>query len=250
MPIHTLIFDLDGTAIPSRPDGMPSAKVIEAVKKAKNFCQVAVATGRPYELTKNIIAALTIEDLCILDGGAHIFSVQKNDYVHTQEIDQPDLQALLAQLPQLASYEIADTRNLNRVKLSDYQTPESTPLACIFETDETVAKQIITLTQNNPNLTAHRVASWKNGVYDVHITHRLATKKHAMQKLLELLQVDPAEVMVVGDGGNDLPLFELAGLKVAMGNADPLLKAQADWIAPSIDEDGLAVAIEKFILLN
>lgn len=54
--------------------------------------------------------------------------------------------------------------------------------------------------------------------------------------------------MVVGDGGNDLPLFELAGFKVAMGNAEEVLKKQADWIAPSVDEDGLAVAIKKFIL--
>ena len=54
--------------------------------------------------------------------------------------------------------------------------------------------------------------------------------------------------MVVGDGNNDLPLFELAGWKVAMGNGADVLKEAADWIAPSVDEDGLAVAIERFIL--
>lgn len=247
MPIRALIFDLDGTAIPSQVDGMPSAKIIEAVKKAKTFCHVAIATGRPYELTENIVKALEIEDFCILNGGAHIYSLKNSDYVHAQEVDRETLTKLVEQLQDLADYEIADSRNLNRVKLSDYKAPESAPLACVFSTNESVAQKIIGLAQSNPLLTAHRVSSWQAGTFDVHITHKLATKKHAMQKLLELLQAEPSQVMVVGDGGNDLPLFELAGIKVAMGNADPLLKAEADWIAPSIDEDGLAAAIEKFI---
>jgi len=57
-----------------------------------------------------------------------------------------------------------------------------------------------------------------------------------------------AHTMVVGDSGNDLPLFERAGLKIAMGNGTKELKKRADWIAPTQEEDGLAVAIRKYIL--
>jgi hydroxymethylpyrimidine pyrophosphatase-like HAD family hydrolase len=53
----------------------------------------------------------------------------------------------------------------------------------------------------------------------------------------------------VGDGYNDFPLLEACGLKVAMGNALEDLKGIADYIAPSVDEDGVANVIEKFILI-
>jgi hydroxymethylpyrimidine pyrophosphatase-like HAD family hydrolase len=52
----------------------------------------------------------------------------------------------------------------------------------------------------------------------------------------------------VGDGHNDLPLFEACGFRVAMGNADEELKKLADYIAPSVEDDGIVDVIEKFIL--
>ena len=109
-------------------------------------------------------------------------------------------------------------------------------------------EEIVNIVKETSGLVAHAMGSWTPGTYDVHITHELATKKHALQSLLARLNVDHNNVMVVGDGGNDIPLFELAGLKVAMGNGADALKNKADWVAPSVDEDGLAVAIEKYIL--
>lgn len=52
----------------------------------------------------------------------------------------------------------------------------------------------------------------------------------------------------VGDGYNDFPLLMSCGLKIAMGNAIEELKDIADYIAPSVDEDGLAKVIDKYYL--
>ena len=52
----------------------------------------------------------------------------------------------------------------------------------------------------------------------------------------------------MGDGYNDFPLLMASGLKIAMGNAVPELKEIADFVAPTVEEDGVAVIIEKFIL--
>ena len=52
----------------------------------------------------------------------------------------------------------------------------------------------------------------------------------------------------VGDARNDAPLLNVCGLKVAMGNADDKLKKIAHYIAPSVDEDGVAHVVERFIL--
>ncbi|HXS15232.1 MAG TPA: HAD hydrolase family protein, partial [Candidatus Saccharimonadales bacterium] len=60
--------------------------------------------------------------------------------------------------------------------------------------------------------------------------------------------ISTEEIIGIGDGHNDFPLLMACGLKVAMGNAVDDLKAIADYIAPSVDEDGVADVIEKFIL--
>lgn len=75
-------------------------------------------------------------------------------------------------------------------------------------------------------------------------------KGQALRQLCAMLQIDPERVLAVGDNDNDIPLLQAAGYGVAMGNASPGLKAVADWIAPSIEEDGAAVALEKFVLLG
>ena len=53
-----------------------------------------------------------------------------------------------------------------------------------------------------------------------------------------------------GDGYNDLPMIEFAGLGVAMGNAVDEVKAAANYVTATNDEDGIAQVIEKFILNN
>ncbi|MEH2196467.1 MAG: Cof-type HAD-IIB family hydrolase [Nostoc sp.] len=64
----------------------------------------------------------------------------------------------------------------------------------------------------------------------------------------ELLGLQIANVMAIGDNFNDLEMLESVGLGVAMGNAPAGVQAIARWVAPSVEEDGAAVAIEKFLL--
>lgn len=73
-------------------------------------------------------------------------------------------------------------------------------------------------------------------------------KGQALRQLCTLLQVDLQRVLAIGDNDNDIPLLQAAGYGVAMGNATSGLKAVADWIAPSIEEDGAAVALEQLLL--
>lgn len=64
----------------------------------------------------------------------------------------------------------------------------------------------------------------------------------------ELLGLQIANVMAIGDNFNDVEMLEYAGIGIAMGNAPPEVQAIAQWVAPSVDHDGAAVAIEKFLL--
>ncbi len=64
----------------------------------------------------------------------------------------------------------------------------------------------------------------------------------------ELLDIEPENILAIGDNYNDVEMIAYAGIGVAMGNAPADVQAIANWIAPDVDADGVAVAIEKFIL--
>ncbi|MBE9186221.1 HAD family phosphatase [Microcoleus sp. LEGE 07076] len=80
-------------------------------------------------------------------------------------------------------------------------------------------------------------------------THPLASKGDGVKYLAEeLLGLQPAQVMAIGDNFNDVEMISYAGVGVAMGNAPDGVKIGADWVAPDVEEDGVAAAIEQFVL--
>ncbi|MDH7485041.1 MAG: Cof-type HAD-IIB family hydrolase [Anaerolineae bacterium] len=74
------------------------------------------------------------------------------------------------------------------------------------------------------------------------------SKGRGVARLAAHLGIPQAATIAVGDNENDLSMVQWAGLGVAMGNATPEVKAAADWIAPSVAEDGVVAVIERFIL--
>jgi 5-amino-6-(5-phospho-D-ribitylamino)uracil phosphatase len=76
-----------------------------------------------------------------------------------------------------------------------------------------------------------------------------ASKGTGVEKLANLNGLSPNNVMTIGDNFNDLEMLQFAGTAVVMGNADPsLLESQEFYTTVSNDENGVAVAINKFIL--
>jgi Cof subfamily protein (haloacid dehalogenase superfamily) len=69
-----------------------------------------------------------------------------------------------------------------------------------------------------------------------------------LRRLMEMLSIDPVATAVVGDSENDLGMFEVAGLAVAMGQASPEVKARAGYVTTSNSEDGVARFIEEYQL--
>ena len=74
-------------------------------------------------------------------------------------------------------------------------------------------------------------------------------KARGVRTLLTHLDVDVSRVVAVGDGENDLGMLRMVGRGVAMGNAGPKVKAAArETLAATNDEDGVAEAIQRFVL--
>ncbi len=88
----------------------------------------------------------------------------------------------------------------------------------------------------------------RSQTYYLDVTHREANKGNAVRALAAHLNVDLADVAVLGDMANDLPMFDVAGFAVAMGNASAEVQARASAVTGSNDADGWAEGIDRFIL--
>jgi Cof subfamily protein (haloacid dehalogenase superfamily) len=73
-------------------------------------------------------------------------------------------------------------------------------------------------------------------------------KAQSLARLIEKWGITKDEVMACGDGHNDLSMIEFAGMGVAMDNADDVVKQAANYVTLSNEEDGVGVAVEKFVL--
>jgi hypothetical protein len=82
----------------------------------------------------------------------------------------------------------------------------------------------------------------------VDMAHPEVSKAGGLRFLMDLEGIRRKETMVVGDSENDIPLFDLAGFSVAMGNARQDIKERAHFVTLSNDDDGVAFALERYVL--
>lgn len=80
------------------------------------------------------------------------------------------------------------------------------------------------------------------------VMNKGVNKGAALKKLSELLDISAWEMIAIGDNENDISMLEYAGLGVAMDNGENCVKEVAQYITASNSRDGVAQAIEKFVL--
>lgn len=85
------------------------------------------------------------------------------------------------------------------------------------------------------------------GYYYTEITKRNVDKWYAIEELMKIKGIKKEEVIAIGDNLNDKIMIENAGLGIAMGHSNPEVKKVADFVTKSNNENGVALAIQKFI---
>lgn len=123
---------------------------------------------------------------------------------------------------------------VQKMTLNFYQAADGTLID-----RETVRKFLV----SNPSIT-----TVCGGYNNLEFTRADANKGVGLRKLAEILGVNPDATMAIGDTENDLAIIEAAGIGVAMGNATDAVKARADYVTTTNTKDGVAAAIEHFIL--
>jgi hypothetical protein len=247
MSYKAIIFDLDGTAIPNKKDGMPSQHLIELVQELKGKVFVCAATGRPFYNCRHILKSLRLTSPCVIFGGTQIIDPVSGKVLWEKLLPGETVEKIVDvakpfDYKLFISNEVSSSSALEKI----VKGPEY--IVYIMTVGKTDTDVLLNRLAEIPDVSAHSVPSWTKDHFDIHITHREATKKHALERLLGMLKVNKQEVIGFGDGNNDLPIFEVVGYKVAMGNGSQDLKDLADLIAPSAEEDGLARVLEKLVV--
>jgi len=251
MKYKSLLLDVDGTLVPVGPHTIPSEKVTESLKQAKKVVHISLVSGRCLDWLTEILQVLDITDPCIINGGSQIIDPKTKKILWERPIHKESVRKILAviekdKIPFIVSDNGIEYENTYE---SEFLNPLAIKLS-YFDSKEKSDRCLKTLGKIS-DVSAHKTFSWnkdRNYKMDIYITHKEATKHHAAQELARILGIDTSEMIGVGDARNDVPLLHICGLKVAMGNADNKLKRVAHYIAPSVDEDGVAHVVDKFIL--
>lgn len=90
----------------------------------------------------------------------------------------------------------------------------------------------------------------QTAAFYLEVIPRAIDKGRGLVQICRALGLRPAEVIAFGDAENDIPMLRTAGVGVAMGNADAAVKAAADRVTRSNNEDGIAAALEELLAAN
>jgi len=198
-------------------------------------------------MAQNIFDHLNISGYCVVNGGSQIYDPKSKNVIKEVCLSDKIIQKVYTLFH---SYGITPSINDGLRDVLYTGGPLRSKVLDIFVADliPSVAEKIEKDLELVGGIYVHKVHSWKNGYMSLDITGEEATKLHGVSEVLKILNVSKDDVIGVGDSYNDFPLLMACGLKIAMGNAVPELKAIADFIAPTVDDDGIATIIDTFIL--
>jgi hypothetical protein len=92
------------------------------------------------------------------------------------------------------------------------------------------------------------VSAARSQPYYLDVTHPEANKGAVLKRLSQWFEIPADQIATIGDMPNDVLMFALSGLSIAMGNASPEVQRAARYVTTSNEEEGFAVAVERFIL--
>lgn len=244
-----LMLDLDGTTIPTTLEGTPSKIVIEAINKANKLLHVGIVTARPYSLVKHLVEDLSLNGPSIISGGSQIIDLPGTRIIWEESISKDDASEICKFLLDLNLKFVIQYKGSDHGASYKQSSPQAEAIdISVPNVSLSKADFIIDKLTRFKTVIAHKTTAWNGGGSWVQISSIKATKQHSIFEIAKILKIETHEIIGVGDGYNDFPLLMACGLKVAMGNAVPVLKEIADYIAPSVEDDGVADVIEKFIL--
>lgn len=207
---------------------MPFATYHGAMVKALDADEPLIYHPVEYEMAKDIVAAAE-------KFGYHI-NLYLNDNVYIREENR--FSELYKTITSVEAHAVGSLANF-----LDKEGKEP-PKLTIIDFEGHLEKMEEYLEENCQG----RITITKSHRYFLEITDLRATKGQAIKSLAEKMGIEAEEVMTIGDSYNDIDMLQYAGLGVAVSNARDKVKENADVITGSHLEDGVAEALEKYVI--
>jgi Cof subfamily protein (haloacid dehalogenase superfamily) len=266
-PIRLVAIDLDGTLL--NDSKQVSNQTVSALcALPRRGIKVVIASARPPRSVRPIYRLLQLDTLQINYNGAMIW----DEPAKTAVFHSPMPGQLVAEIIDVArdwfdevivACEIMDRWYTDRI--DDAHTTETgrlfkpdviAPLhtfTCFQITKLNLLADPKSISQLEPLLYktfGDRVIILQSDDNLIQIASPAAGKSTALQWVADHYQIPMQQVMAIGDAPNDVGMLQLAGVSIAMENARPVVKAVADWIAPSNNNHGVHAALLQYGLCD
>lgn len=259
-----IFFDIDGTLIDCMNGKMDISDRVKNVIKdlQKNGDYVFIATGRPYALVSENILNFGFDGL-ILSNGAHILI--NNETIYSEAFDKEFVNELVNELEnnkieyilqgEVDSYLKDECKNFyeyyEKIGVSKKY------LRGNYNLDEVIAHKIemlcpteeskelcLSLIKNNEEV--DYFSSVNKSAIEVYMKKN--NKANAILKAIEHIGVDIKNTYAFGDGKNDIEMLLTVNCGIAMGNASDEVKKYANEITDCVENDGVAIGIESYVI--
>ena len=273
MSIKLIALDLDGTLLTT--DKRITARTRAAIEECeKRGIEIVPATGRAMRAVPAEILELPGVRYGIFTNGASVWDIREEKSIAAQYIDwQTALKAIeiLERYPMLYDLYIegrgiCEAQFLERLEefgvppencriIRSSRQPVPNLIAYLKEFHPPVQKLTLIFREKAVKAEVRRELSQIDALsvtsslpWNLEVNAQGATKGGGLERLRAHLNISREETMAFGDGENDLPMLQAAGLGIAMENGADFLKKQADIITLTNDRDGVAAAIEQYAL--
>ena len=256
--IRLVATDLDGTLLPSG-HAIPE-RTLDAIRRVQDAGALVVpVTARPPRSVGGVAREFGIRGSAICGCGAFLYDLDSDRVIESRAIPSgAALEYVAALRSVLPGVVFGAQRGLDYFREHGYPTIVAPEFVTVASIDEVTADPVNVLVAKHPTMSHAEVFDVASALPRREGTTVLSTglcelvaegvsKASALEALCARLGIARQEVAAFGDLPIDAPMLAWAGQGVAMGNARDDVKAHADEVAPTNDEEGVAVVLERLL---
>ncbi len=253
--------DLDGTLL--RSDGSVSPRTVTAVTACERAGMTMVlATGRPPRWIESIGDQLGQRGIAVCANGALVYDLDARRVVSSHPLSPEAMGEIVQRLRfafpgVLFAVETVDHLGLEPGWKTAWTPPEGTRFADALELVQVPAVKLLAridghdvqaaLSTKGRELAHLAEVTWSGGQHLLELSAPGVNKGATLAELAAQLHIPAAEVVAFGDMPNDLEMLRWAGRGLAVANAHEAIRAAADAIVGSNDDDGVAIELESLV---